>query len=295
MSQWYYGDAQGHRHGPMTAAQLAAAHAQGKLAPQTLVWREGLADWKPWQEMMHEVVVPPLSPPPAAPSPAAGAVPTAQAATAAPRSVFDAEPAIDASHVVYAGFWKRVAASLIDACILMLASWIVQMPLFLILGAGLGSMVDGSGFSDEYAMVLVGIGYLISFAVPLFYFAWMHASSLQASIGKLAIGIKVVDGRGARIGFWRAFARYFAYLLSGLLLGVGHLLAAFTDRKRALQDMLCDTLVVDRHAYSARPDLQNPNLGTVTIVVLVLAGLILVVSVIGVIAIIAALGSGGWH
>lgn len=296
MSQWYYGDAQGNRHGPMSASQLAAVHAQGLLQPETLVWREGLEGWKPWRELMHEVVAAPPPPPTPPASPEAAAAGVAAAAAAPTRSVFDAAPVVDTGYVVYAGFWKRVAASIIDSFILMMASWLVQVPLFMVMGLGMGSLFEGSsGLSDGMGTLLVAIGYLISLAVPLFYFAWMHSSSMQASIGKLAIGIKVVDGQGRRIGFWRGFARYFAYLLSALLFCIGFLMAAFTDRKRALHDILCDTLVVDRYAYSERPDLQNPAIGAVAIIVLVLAGLLLVTAIAGVIFLIAALGSGGWH
>lgn len=295
MSQWYYGDAQGNRHGPMSAAQLAAVHAQGLLQPETLVWREGLDGWKPWRELMHEVVTV-SAPPPVPPSPETGGAAPAAAAPTPARSVFDAAPLVDTSYVVYAGFWKRVAASIIDSFIVMMASWLVQVPLIMLFGLGAGSLLDGSSdMSDGVGALMVAIAYLIGLAVPLFYFSWMHSSSMQASVGKLAIGIKVVDGQGQRIGFWRGFARYFAYLLSALLLCIGFLMAAFTDRKRALHDILCDTLVVDRYAYSERPDLQNPSLGAVAIIVLVLAGLLLVTAVAGVIFLIAALGSGGWH
>ena len=72
MTDWYYADAQNQRHGPLPASDLAALHAQGVLRPETLVWREGLAAWTPWRQVMQEVVPPtpaaagaPPVPPPA--------------------------------------------------------------------------------------------------------------------------------------------------------------------------------------------------------------------------------------
>ena len=52
-------------------------------------------------------------------------------------------------------------------------------------------------------------------------------------------------------------------------------MAAFTDRKRALHDMLAGTLVVDRWAYTSHPERQRTELGTVTIVILVIGGLLI--------------------
>ena len=59
-----------------------------------------------------------------------------------------------------------------------------------------------------------------------------------------ALGIKVVDERGRRIGFGRASGRYLGKIVSGALFGIGYLIAAWTERKRALHDMIADTCVV---------------------------------------------------
>ena len=64
---------------------------------------------------------------------------------------------------------------------------------------------------------------------------------------------------------------------SSLILGIGYIMAAFTDRKRALHDMLAGTLVVDRWAFTSQPERQRHELGTVTIVVLVLSAVLIVV------------------
>src|SRR3546814_4237002 len=84
----------------------------------------------------------------------------------------------------------------------------------------------------------------------------------------MASGIKVVRSDGEGCGFWRGFGRYFGMMLSGLILGIGFLMAAFTERKQALHDMICDTVVVDQWAFTAHPDQQREELGTVAWVVL---------------------------
>ena len=63
-------------------------------------------------------------------------------------------------------------------------------------------------------------------------------------------------------------------------------MVALTERKQALHDMLCDTLVVDKWAFTAHPERQRDELGVVTIVILCLAGL----AIVGSIAIYAVMG-----
>jgi uncharacterized RDD family membrane protein YckC len=54
----------------------------------------------------------------------------------------------------------------------------------------------------------------------------------------------VLTGDGQRISFGRATGRFFAKFLSALILLIGYIMAAFTERKRALHDMIADTVVV---------------------------------------------------
>jgi uncharacterized RDD family membrane protein YckC len=53
-----------------------------------------------------------------------------------------------------------------------------------------------------------------------------------------------VDTQGRRVSFGRATGRYFGKILSGLILGIGFLMAGFTERKQALHDSIADCLVV---------------------------------------------------
>ncbi len=58
MIQWYYSDSDRNRHGPVSGRDLAELHTHGQLAPETLVWREGLSQWQPWHTLMAEVLAP---------------------------------------------------------------------------------------------------------------------------------------------------------------------------------------------------------------------------------------------
>jgi uncharacterized RDD family membrane protein YckC len=146
----------------------------------------------------------------------------------------------------YAGFWRRVAAYLIDTLLLTAALVLVSLIGGFVYGVyiGLSAAATPSQKALSSALqlpvdgaVLVG-GWL--------YFTLLEASPWQATVGKLALGIRVSDLAGGRIGWGRANARYFAKILSALILGIGYLMAAFTERKQALHDMIAATLVVRR-------------------------------------------------
>ena len=76
------------------------------------------------------------------------------------------------------------------------------------------------------------------------YEAAMESSSKQATLGKMALRLKVTDEHGSRISFARASARYFSKILSRMILMIGYIMAGFTARKQALHDMIAGTLVV---------------------------------------------------
>jgi uncharacterized RDD family membrane protein YckC len=141
----------------------------------------------------------------------------------------------------YAGFWRRLVAYLID---------------YLIIGAGafavgfLIGIVAGVAGADVNGGWLVAI-YVITIAGYYLYYAFMESSANQATVGKIALGLKVTDEEGNRISFGRALGRTVAKILSALILFMGFVMAGFTDRKQALHDKIAHTLVVKRSAAPA--------------------------------------------
>jgi uncharacterized RDD family membrane protein YckC len=136
--------------------------------------------------------------------------------------------ALTMSTTMYAGFWRRFAASFLDGLLLS----VVTAPFTLQVGS---SIADASRRSASSTISLV-VGWL--------YFALMESSAKQATVGKMALGIIVTDLDGRRIGFGRATGRYFAKILSALTIGIGFLMAGFTERKQALHDMVASCLVI---------------------------------------------------
>src|SRR5437588_5185837 len=72
-----------------------------------------------------------------------------------------------------------------------------------------------------------GLDKIIMIAL-LIYWILMEASRQQASIGKLALGMKVVDERGARLTIPRAVGRNLLKFLSVLIFFIGFLMAGWT-------------------------------------------------------------------
>lgn len=177
--------------------------------------------------------------------------------------------------VVYAGFWRRTAAFFIDAFIIVIVYYAIVIASTLALG--LGGLATLENVDSLESGAIGGFIALIYLAYPIvsgLYFVGMESSGTQATLGKMAVGIKVTDGDGRRLGKARAVGRWASHLLCYITLYIGYIMAAFTNRKRGLHDMVASTLVVDRWAFTHDPGRQQKGLGAVAIIVLILGGLI---------------------
>ncbi|CRD45756.1 MULTISPECIES: RDD family protein [Stenotrophomonas] len=303
MTEWYYAEGQ-QRQGPLPVQEIRQRFQRGQLNLDTLVWREGMAQWAALRQMVDELGLQTLADASTAsssggfdlrsdyaaidsgtaPLPGTGALSSSPySAPAATSSGGHAQPVVG-GEVVYAGFWKRVAAYMIDYFVLVVPGSIIGAILGAILGASMGAVGSGESAIEIVAQLASA---LINLGIGMAYYTWFHASQGGATLGKMAVGIKVVRGNGERLTKARAFGRYWAMLLSSFTLGIGFLMAAFTERKQGLHDMVCDTLVVDRWAYTDQPQLQRRELGTVTVLVLVLTGLL---SLVGLALLVFAVG-----
>lgn len=195
-----------------------------------------------------------------------------------------------ADDVVDAGFWRRWAALFLDQLVLVAAFYgavfVVAIAAGIAGGLGWFDSIDADAPSTGIIVVYLGILAVYYVGAGL-YFSLMESSRHQATLGKLALGIKTVDARGRRLSFGHAAGRWVAATLSYLTLYIGFLMAAFTRRKRALHDMVAGTLVVDRWAYTERPHLQRRELGGCLLAIIIGAALMIVIAVVGILAAIA--------
>ena len=135
----------------------------------------------------------------------------------------------------YAGFWRRFGAALIDGLILCFGGLIIGFIVGFIYG-----LITKTAAGAEV------LGYIVGIGINWLYYAIMESSSQQATVGKMAIGIKVTDIGGNRISFVRATGRYFAKIISTLILFIGYIMIAFTEKKQGLHDMIAGTLVIKK-------------------------------------------------
>ena len=135
----------------------------------------------------------------------------------------------------YGGFWLRLVAYLIDGVILNIAGWA--------LGMVFGLAISLGGIGEDAAMGGVFALSGFSLVTGWLYSAVLESSQWQATVGKKALSLVVTDEEGQRIGFGRATARYFAKILSTLILFFGFIMIGWTRRKQGLHDMIAGTLV----------------------------------------------------
>ena len=141
----------------------------------------------------------------------------------------------------YAGFWIRVAASLIDSIIVNVIALIIGFTVGVVFGFVMASQGADSQAIEDLSGLLGG---LIGMSVGFVYEVCFTSSKWQATIGKRAFGLKVVDAQGQRISFLRATGRYFAKIISAILLFIGYMMVGWTKRKQGLHDIIAATYVI---------------------------------------------------
>lgn len=155
--------------------------------------------------------------------------------------------------MIYAGFWRRFAASFIDSIVLnMLLSPLMGLMMFNTVqfsADAMAGMSDAEIFATFMPMIVMAIAAsFVGFVVQIVYFAYMESSKYQATLGKMALGIIVTDTDGNPISFGRSAGRNLGKILSGFILMIGYIMAAFTSRKQALHDLMAGTLVIKKVA-----------------------------------------------
>jgi uncharacterized RDD family membrane protein YckC len=178
-------------------------------------------------------------------APPAGAAPISTAPPVYAPPTQTSWPVPAARAVAYAGFWLRFVAWIIDRIVLQFAGAILTLPLA---GSiGIRELMRTNPSTPEDLIPLIATMrkfFLIILVLEWLYYALLESSVWQATLGKKALGLEVTDLVGVRITFGRATGRYFARYISFFTLGIGYLMAGFTEKKQALHDMIAGTLVI---------------------------------------------------
>ncbi|HEX8951736.1 MAG TPA: RDD family protein [Polyangia bacterium] len=157
------------------------------------------------------------------------------------------QQAVAPMRVRVAGFWRRLAAGIVDVIVLgsvfgilgTLVAVVLRHPLPRFSQIGPDYVVDmavNGGVLAEAGLAL--------FAILGFLYFFLFTALRGQTFGKHLMRVKVIDAFGERPSMLRALVRTVAYLPSLALLALGFLWIGFDREKRGLHDWLADTYVV---------------------------------------------------
>jgi uncharacterized RDD family membrane protein YckC len=144
-----------------------------------------------------------------------------------------------AAEEIYASAWDRWGAYFIDFIIGIIIFFAVYLLFYLPFGQG-NSSESGSA---------IGFGILFGFIAFWLYFAYFESSPSQATLGKQALKIKVIDGQGQPISFGLSLARSFLKILFtltpfSLLALINGLVIHYSAEKKGIHDHIVNTRVI---------------------------------------------------
>lgn len=247
---WYVVEG-GERVGPIEEGEFQARVRDGRVRPETLVWREGFENWRPYGEIADPGSTPAVGPGRGVCAECGRTLPADRLVRfGASQVCADCKPLFfqklregggPVAAVHYGGFWIRVAASILDGILLSMINGIVQLV------ATTAMTGIATRRPDSLAPVIGGVAAmtLLQMAVAAGYEIFF-VGRFAATPGKMACGLKIVTADGGRVSYARATGRHFAELLNMFTLMIGYVIAAFDAEKRTLHDHICATRVVYR-------------------------------------------------
>ncbi len=141
--------------------------------------------------------------------------------------------------MVYAGFWIRFVAVLVDG--------LIQMIFLCGIAAGSAAIIfplaGGADLAVEGQIVWQVVYTLGTYVIQCAYQTFF-LGRYGATPGKMIFRLKVVRPDGSKITYWRSFGRYWATVVNGFTCLIGYVIAAFDDEKRTLHDHICSTRVI---------------------------------------------------
>ncbi len=125
--------------------------------------------------------------------------------------------------LVYASFWSRFGAYILDI-------FIVGIPL---------GILNYTVFASHGL-----IYYVVNFSASWLYAALLESGPGMATLGKRALGIKVTNMEGNQLTFGQATGRHFGKYISGIILLIGYFMMLWDERSQTLHDKMAGALVV---------------------------------------------------
>jgi uncharacterized RDD family membrane protein YckC len=245
---WHY-VLDGVSQGPVAEAELQSLHQRHIVTLDTPVWTEGMTAWVPFQQCAL------------APAVSAAAPPALTHACAECQKSFREEDMLQYENswvcaackpvffqriregvqpqgsFEYASVGRRFVAILLDGIIMMFVVMVPLIVVSVIMAVAKGS--DPNSAPPAWFFVIV----LLVYCLPPVYEIYF-IGRFGATLGKMLMKIKVVAPDGGKISYGKSTGRYFAKILSGMILYIGFLMAFWDEQKRALHDQICRTRVI---------------------------------------------------
>ena len=240
---WYYAH-NGQQQGPVSEAELTQLAQSGTISGTSLVWKEGLPDWQPLSVALPYALSAGAAVPPV--TQISGVeVPAVQKDVYIQQMREGVATALPGS-VEYAGFWIRVVAKIIDGIVMFIPQMLIQTFFGLAAPGLINTENPGAEPTPEQLGMLfgsMGLVMVLSIGMQALYNGIM-VGKYGATLGKMAVGIKVINADRTPVSMGKGFGRYFAELVNSFTCSIGYIIAAFDSEKRALHDHIASTRVV---------------------------------------------------
>lgn len=123
------------------------------------------------------------------------------------------------------GFWRRFGATFIDGIMLAILTGVL-------------------------VALLKGGGYALGFIVAISYYTYFEGGPRGQTLGKRALGIRVIDfDGGGSIGYPRAAIRYVTSIVSAIVIYIGYLWMLWDREKQCWHDKTSNAVVVPESVY----------------------------------------------
>lgn len=262
--KWYYAE-NNERKGPIDDETFNAYVQNNTIRVNTLVWNKTLTDWTPLGRLNKSGTS--LTPPAEKstqtdPSSVAFCTECGNRFSKDELATFNKslvcakckpsflqrirEGVYTPGEMNYAGFWIRFGSKIIDYVILGVINFIILFASGFFLDT---LRTDPSAMNEsemfKYFVLPQIILVVIQWAIGIFYATWF-VGKYAATPGKMALGLKIVTATKGKVTYLRAFGRFFAEFISGIILLIGYIMAGFDKEKRALHDRICSTRVIKK-------------------------------------------------
>ena len=235
------------RVGPLSTEDIQDFAKQGKINDETLVWKSGEDDWKPWKTFREDLEK--------------HVTLTDESREELLKNTIEAlEKTMNTEAFRtrrFAGFFTRAISFIVDNLILAIAGGILLYAIGIVGFVNLEEIQDAANIymqdptsieSLNKFMDAPGMSLFLSVwsVLQTAYFVIFHAV-FSATPGKMLLHIHVETKDGYKLSWGGSIARYLCSVLTQFTMvfyGIGYLIVCIDPKRRALHDWIAKTFVV---------------------------------------------------